>query len=208
MADVKNATATAETQATTNESSVVTEQDSSVATTAKANVAKDTVQEDSNNEPDKQELLNEIARLKRKADKDSADAAEWKRKYRETLSEKEVLDQDKAEKEARREEEYQTLLRENRINKLEKTYLGLAFTADEASRMAIAEVDDDFEMKAKIMSEVDARKKKEYEIEFLKSRPPVNAGSGANSLSKEEIMAIKDPAERQRAIAQNLTAFA
>lgn len=137
--------------------------------------------------PDMQELLNRIATLERKADKASAEAADYKKKWKDSLSSQEQASIEKAEAEAEREEKFNQLLRENSINKLEKTYLGLGYLAEEAEKMAAAEYDGDLETKTKIMREVDARKKKEFEAEFLKSRPEINAGAGGESpnVSKE-----------------------
>lgn len=70
--------------------------------------------------PDMQELLNRIATLERKADKASAEAADYKKKWKESLSSQEQASVEKAEKEAEREEKFNQLLRENNINKLEK----------------------------------------------------------------------------------------
>lgn len=136
-------------------------------------------------EPSTQELLNEIAKLKRAQEKASSDAAEWKKKYRATLSEKEQADIEKAEKEAEREERFANIERENQIYKITSVYLGMGYTADEANRIAVAEADNDFEAKTKIMSEVDARKVKELEAKFYAERPDVHAGSGSDVLTQE-----------------------
>lgn len=142
-----------------------------------------------------QDILNEMAKLKRMYDKASSEAAEFKKKYRESLSEAEKASMEKAEKEAAREEEFNKLVRENNINRLEKQYLKLGYTADEAERMAIAEADNDQELKIKIMSEVDGRKQKEFEEKFYASRPNVNVGGGTGvSISKEQFDAM-DPVE-------------
>lgn len=138
--------------------------------------------------PDIQDLLNRIATLERKADKASAEAADYKKKWKESLSSQEQASIEKAEQEAEREEKFNQLKRENSINKLEKTYLGLGYLASEAERMAAAEVDGDFDVKTQVMREVDARKKKEIEAEFLKSRPEINAGAGGENpnISKQD----------------------
>lgn len=142
-----------------------------------------------------QDLMNEIAKLKRAADKNASEAAEYKKKWKESLSETEKASMEKAEKEAAREEEFNKLVRENNINRLEKQYLKLGYTADEAERMAIAEADNDQELKIKIMSEVDGRKQKEFEEKFYASRPNVNVGGGTGvSISKEQFDAM-DPVE-------------
>lgn len=134
------------------------------------------------------ELMIENARLKKAIDKTSSECADYKKKYRATLSEKEIYDAEKAEKEAQREAEFQALIRENKVNKLEKSYLAMKYTADEAHDMAIAEVDNDVDAKIRIMSQVDTRKKKEYEAEWLKSRPEISYGVGTEktSVTKEQ----------------------
>lgn len=128
-----------------------------------------------------QNMMVELARLKRANDKLSSENADVKRKYKATLSEQEQASMEKAERELEREEQFKSLLRENNINKTEKSYLALGFNADEASKIAVAEVDGDFEAKLQIMALVDARKKKEYEAEWLKTRPSVNSGNGNES---------------------------
>lgn len=125
-----------------------------------------------------EDLMVEFAKVKRAQEKAASEAADYKKKYRESLSEKEQADLAKAEKEAQREEEYQSLVRENRINKLEKSYLAFGYTADEASRIAVAEVDNDFESRMKIMQEVDARKTKALKADWQKSIPYANVGNG------------------------------
>ena len=130
---------------------------------------------------DTQELLVKIAKLEREKNKASSEAADWKKKFRATQSVQEIADAEKAEQEARRQEENEQMRRQLNILTLEKSYLGMGFTADEAGRMAVAEADNEFETKMKILAEVDARKKKDFEAEFIKSRPEINASS-----SKEE----------------------
>ena len=128
-------------------------------------------------QPTAQELLIEIAKLKRNQEKAASEAAEWKKKYNSTLSEKELLDNERAEAQARRDEEFEQMKRELQINRLEKTYLSMDYTAEEAAKIAVAEADNDFEAKVKIMRAVDSRKAKEQEARWLRERPEVNTGS-------------------------------
>lgn len=153
-------------------------------------------------QPDAQELLNEIARLKRTKDKLMSESAEWRKKYQSTLSEQEKASQEKADREAEREEQFKALVRENQINKIEKSYMKQGWTADEASRMAIAEADGDFEMRMKILSEVDARKAKSVRDEFIKSRPELQYGTGASGVSKEQFDKM-NLAERTKLFREN-----
>lgn len=139
-----------------------------------------------------QALMVENAKLKRATDKATSEAADYKKKWKSSMSEVELASQEKAEREAEREEQFKALLRENNINKAEKNFLAMGYTSDEATKMAVAEIDNDFEAKIKIMGEVDARKKKEYEAEWLKSRPAVNSGVGGEkvNITKEQFDAL------------------
>lgn len=143
-----------------------------VSTTAKAE------EQDAENQPSLQDLLVENAKLKRKADKAANEAADWKKKYRATQSVQEIADAEKAEAEARQQEENERIRRQLNILTLEKSYLGMGFTADEAQRMAVAETDGEVESKLRILGEVESRKKNEWESEWMKSRPEISAGNG------------------------------
>lgn len=136
--------------------------------------------------PDVQELMTELAKLRRAKDKLTAESAEWRKKYQSTLSEQEKASEEKAEREAEREEQFQKLLKENTINKTEKMYLGLGWTAEEASRMAAAEYDGDIEAKVKIQTAVQERLARQTMADFLKSRPDIQYGTGNSGVTKEQ----------------------
>lgn len=150
---------------------------------------KDTETKDS---PDVQELMTEIAKLRRTKDKLTAESAEWRKKYQSTLTEQEKASEEKAEREAEREEKYQQLLKENTINKTEKMYLGLGWTADEAAKMAVAEYDNDTATKVKIQAAVQERLAKQTMADFLKSRPDIQYGTGNSGMTKEQFKKLMD----------------
>lgn len=152
---------------------------------------------------DMQKLMNELAKARRDRDKASSEAAEFKKKYRESLSEVEQANMEKAEREAAREEEFKQLKRENEINRLEKTYLAMGWTQDEAARMATAEADNDFESKVKVMAEVDDRKKKELEKTFLASYGNVNVGASGSATYTVEQFGNMSIAERSKLYSEN-----
>ena len=154
-------------------------------------------------EEDVQKLMIELAKAKRERDKASSEAKEFKDKWKASLSEVEAASQEKAEREAAREEEFNRLKRENEINRLEKTYLAMGWTADEAERMATAEADGDFDAKLKVMAEVDERKKKEMEKTILASYGQVNVGaSGSVSYTAEQFAAM-NVSERTKLYQEN-----
>ena len=142
----------------------------------------------SNNEktPDIQELMTEVAKLKRANDKLASESAVWRKKYQSTLSEQEKASEEKAEREAEREEQFQQLLKENTIAKNEKMYLGLGWTAEEASQMAVAEYENDVPAKVKIQAAVQERLAKQTMADFLKSRPDIQYGTGNSGVTREQ----------------------
>lgn len=134
---------------------------------------------------DMQKLMNDYAKLKRAFDKTSSELAETKKSLKEKMTEQEIASQEKAEAEAKREEEFEYFKRKDKIHETEKAYLKLGYTADEAERIAVAEADNDFETRTQIMKEVEDRKVKELEAKFYADRPDVNAGSGSDVVTKE-----------------------
>lgn len=142
----------------------------------------------SNNEktPDIQELMTEVAKLKRANDKLASESAGWRKKYQSTLSEQEKVSEEKAERDAEREEQFQQLLKENTIAKNEKMYLGLGWTAEEASQMAVAEYENDVPAKVKIQAAVQERLAKQTMADFLKSRPDIQYGTGNSGVTREQ----------------------
>lgn len=131
-------------------------------------------------EPTVQDLMIEIAKLKRGLDKASSEAADYKKKYNATLSEKEQADLEKAEREAEKEEKFNQLLRENSINKLEKNFVLLGYNEEQAHKAATAQYDGNTDELFKIQSEVQQILVKAKEAEWIKNRPLVNSG-GVNN---------------------------
>jgi len=123
-----------------------------------------------------QQLMVENAKLKKAFDKTASEAAEYKKKYNATLSEKEQADQQKAEKEAEREAKFEELLRENTINRNEKNYLALGYSPDLAAKAAVAQADNDFDELYKLQQEFVSAKLKAQEAEWIRNRPEVFAG--------------------------------
>ena len=86
--------------------------------------------------------------------------------------------QEKAEKEAERQEQFDKLLKENTVNKLSKNFLKLGYPEDKAEEAANAQYDGDTETLFRIQSEVQESLIKQKEAEWLKSRPIVTTGAG------------------------------
>ena len=125
-----------------------------------------------------QQALVENEKLKRAQEKAASDAADWKKKYNATLTDAQKAAQEKAEKEAERQEQFDKLLKENTVNKLSKNFLKLGYPEDKAEEAANAQYDGDTETLFRIQSEVQEALIKQKEAEWLKSRPPVTTGAG------------------------------
>lgn len=154
-------------------------------------------------EEDVQKLMVELAKAKRERDKASTEAREYKDKWKASLSEVEAANMEKAEKEAAREEEFNRLKRENEINRLEKTYLAMGWTPDEASRMAVAEADNDFDSKMRVLSETQERQKKEMEKTILASYGNVNVGATGSTSYTVEQFGKMSISERSKLYSEN-----
>lgn len=134
-----------------------------------------------------QSALVEIARLKRQVDKSSSEAAEYKKKFREQLSEQEQASLAKAEEQAKHEEEFENLKKQVRVNELTENFMDLGYSKDLARKAAIAQADSDTQTLLDIQKQFQTQQRKEWEADFLKSRPEINAGTGAApTITKEQ----------------------
>lgn len=134
-----------------------------------------------------QSALVEIARLKRQVDKSSSEAAEFKKKYRESLSETEKASQEKAEAEAKKQEEFESMKKALRINELTENFMDLGYSKEMAKKAATAQAENDTSALLEIQKQFQEKQKRDWETEFLKNRPEINAGTGnAPTVSKED----------------------
>lgn len=126
------------------------------------------------------QLMAKIKTLEAKSDKAASDAADWKKKYRATLDEKERLDLEKAEREAAFQAEFEALKRENTINKMSKSFISMGYSEDQAIKAVTAQLDGDFEEFTRIQSAFIAARDKAKEAEWMKKMPTPPAGNQDN----------------------------
>lgn len=120
-----------------------------------------------------------------------------------------------AEREAaKRQEEWDALVEQNaelqkyrQTNMAKERYLARGMSVDLATKAAEAEVAGNMEELSDIEQQYHDAQMKAAEAEWKKTRPRLNAGDGSVSMTKEEIMAIKDPVARREAIARNIDQF-
>ena len=139
-----------------------------------------------------EEQLNQIRleniKLKKATDSATSEAANYKKQLKAKLSADEIALQEKAEKEAEREEQFNALVKENAVNKLEKSFLTLGYQPDKAKEAAEAQYDGDVDALFKIQSEHQANLVKQKEAEWIKSRPNPQGGNGDDGcpITKEQ----------------------
>lgn len=144
--------------------------------------------------------------LKRSNDKLSKEAAEIKREKIANMTADEAAKAQAEEERKKMEEELaETKKQLNHINavaayksvsdeKIVEQLIEAVSVADHASIAAIMEAEKQKAVKV-------------AQAEWMKSRPPVSAGDGYSSMTKEQILAIADDTERRKAIAANLDLF-
>jgi hypothetical protein len=147
----------------------------------------------------------EYEKLKSALDKALKEKGDITKQLRAKQSEDERFQAEQAEAQRIRDEEYEAIKAENARMKAfgaykdvfdEKVVEKLIVAVSEADHNAIAEIIDK-EIKSAV---------KIAETTWMKSRPSIGANS-YSSMTVEQIMAIKDREERQRAIAMNLDLF-
>lgn len=139
------------------------------------------------NEPTVQELMVELAKLKRAQEKAASEASEYKKKWKESLSEQEQASMEKAEAQAKKDEEFEFLKRQVRVNELTENFMDLGYSKEMARKAANAQADNDTNTLLDIQKAFQEQQKKTWEADFLKSRPEIAAGTGtAPQISKEE----------------------
>lgn len=153
-----------------------------------------------------QKLMVENAKLKRAMERANSEAADYKKKYNATLSEKEQADMAKAEEQARRDERLAELERENSIHKFTEQYLDLGYDKESATAAATAQVDNDVDTLFKLQKKIIDEKVLAKEQELIKDIPRAKTGV-YSSMTAEQILAIPDREERHKAMAENIELF-
>ena len=155
-----------------------------------------------------EKLKSSYDKLKTANDKTSSENADYKRKERERMS----AEEQKAVENEEREKYYKALERENAVHRYTSKLGGVikdqkALT-EIAELMADGEYDKAIEKQTEYLSKDRETLEKQIKSELMKQNPQAQPqNSGGSVKTKEEIMAIKDPVERQAAIAKNINLF-
>lgn len=138
----------------------------------------------------------------------TAERDDYKTKYTEKLTEVEKAELENKE----REEKYKAIERENSINRYEKKLS--SSVKDEAIRneiavlMADGKFDEAIDKQNAYLATETAEIEKRIKDELMKKNPQASPENPKLTYkTKDEIMAIKDTATRQKAIAENINLF-
>lgn len=108
------------------------------------------------------------AKLKKANDKATSEAASYKKQLREKQTAEEIALQEKAEKEAEREEQFQKLLRENTITKFEKNFPCTWMSCGSGCKGATAQCDNDTDELFSIQQTFIEEKEKTMKADWMK----------------------------------------
>lgn len=147
-------------------------------------------------------------KFKSSFDKVSSEVAEYKKQLRAKLTEDEQKQLEIEEERAKQAEYIKELEDFKKMSDATNRYLSVVgMSAELAKEAADAELNGDMDALAQVYSKHNEMVKKQMETEFLKGRPPINNGSNGSAMTVKDILAIKDPVERQNKIAENIELF-
>ena len=140
-------------------------------------------------------------------DKTASDLAKLKKERDAKLSEDERAKQAQADELQKLRELNAELQRSSNIAKYKAQYLGMGYDDALATATAEAWADGDTEKVIANHATYVSSLEKKVKASMLGEMPMPPAGSGTKAVTQDEIMAIKDDAERQRMIAEHLDLF-
>lgn len=140
-------------------------------------------------------------------DAKATEAANLNKQLRARMTDEEVAKAAEAAKYQDLEVKYNELLKANQVSDYKARYLAMGYdeklAADTAQAMADGNIEKVFSNGEKFKSELEKRIK----ADILKDTPKPGTDGGAKSMTKEEIMQIRDAGERQAAIRENIELF-
>ena len=128
----------------------------------------------------------DVVKLKNALSNANADAADWKRKYRSTLDEKERAEAERAEREKAVEEELRGLRRDKTVSGYLANCLSLGYDKELAQRAAEAMADNDAAAIMECQREFLETKTKELEAAALNKQPTLTPGAPPTATEVEK----------------------
>lgn len=154
-----------------------------------------------------EQLQSELTRIKSANDKLSSENADYKRSERERMTDEQKRNAEIAEK----EKHYAEIERENAMYKYKASLSGVIKDDKVLTQIAECYANGDVVGALTIQNAYLAKDRSELEktikADLLKQNPQPNPDGSSPKLTKAEIMAVKNPIERQKLIAQNIELF-
>lgn len=126
------------------------------------------------------EMRVQMAKLKRATDRATAEASNYKKQLREKQSADEIALQEKAEAEAKRDEEFNEMKKKLEIHDLTENFMSLGYDKNLALKAANASYENDREELFRIQTEFMNAHDNALKSELYKTIPELNAGVGAD----------------------------
>ena len=149
----------------------------------------------------------EIQKLKVSLNNASSEAAKYKKELKSRMSDQELKDQEATNRLEELQEKYDALFKETQLAKNKAEFIALGYDEKLAEDSAKAMLEGDnarlFANQKKFNSEVEKRVK----ADLIQQTPPPTSGNGAKPMTIEDISKIKDPVERQQAIAEHMDLY-
>ena len=157
---------------------------------------------------DVEESTSEIENYRKMISKANTEAAEWKRKHNALLTEEEQAKVARETEFQAMKDRVETLEKEKTVATYNASFASMGYKPEMETKIAEALADGKMNEVFAAMKQHGEDREKELRAEILKSTPtPSTAGKVDNPLTADEIMAIKDPVERQQKIAENINLF-
>ena len=153
------------------------------------------------------DLSDEVDRLKAALTKVNSENANYKKELKSKMTDSELKEQEQTTKLQELQEKYDALLKESTLSKNKAELIALGYDDKLAEDTAKAMFEGDtakvFANQRKFADSLTAKVKQD----LIKQTPPPTGGSGTKSMTIEEISKIKDPIERQDAIAEHMDLY-
>ena len=147
------------------------------------------------------------AKLKNLLSERNSEVAKLNKALKEKMSEDERKAAEALERQTAMEKELETLRREKRVSDFKAAYIANGYSEELAAKTAEALADGDTNTVLANNKVFREQLEKELRAQIVSETPKPDGAGGQKPTTKEEIMKIKDPVERQKAISENLSLF-
>lgn len=147
------------------------------------------------------------AKLKGIISERNSEVAKLNKALKERMSEAEQKEAERKESFEQMEKELNALRREKQVAEFRATYTAIGYPDELAQKTAEALADGKFDKVLENEKTFRNTLEKELRAKIVSETPKPEGAGGTKYTTKEDIMKIKDPVERQKAISENMSLF-